>query len=938
MNIVFLMDTSSSMNQLTSNGMKLIDISKSCVEHFIKVRQRHLHHQQKKDNYFLITTNQKVVVGWNDCNDSTIFLQRLKNLKANDLTEIGPSLKRCFDLLNQYRLQKGVDHYGVGRFPNASENSAIILLTDGERLTHSYNPFYPLEQQQQKLPIGLDGKICFDVNKLTLPNPHTYATKLTEEPFRWDQRVFSVILQFHNNPSNPSSLSNPNQLNNSAAAVSSSTTLPIINDNAITPISEVTGGQSRTFNNMANLLKYMEELAGVILSRPTVVVNFEIVKTLSTKQHTLFPLANNEGLGKTLLYMLLVNTPASNPQGGAAVNQQKETFWPIPENYYPHQNMNELPTRKAQPTISLLYTEKNDILQTLSLNKFPYVDTFEISTSSPIGKFILQHSTSREGCYKAFVVNSTTSNYGFGESFGFIKKLMITTNTTTNELEPKIYFYLLPYNYMRLFYLMNEYVSTHKMQPNSAWIQQYHKFVQNLPPYYIRPLKQAMSRWFGNFNYFPEVPYDLPFTLRNYLAQQIEEEKRANQKEEELILAENMESDWLLKEKKNTSSFIRNPLEMDRNTLLRNYKLMSAQLFHGKSASLESELLSLDQARTIDEKLHLLSKEEIRKHSVPISQMGNFDKVLMNKEVLRDPFETQGRKVNTFGSPYPKNGKKKRPRNLNIRSPTGGSPSNLLEKVVDIDEKNSAFVGDEIDQMAIEIEKVNNESPTLSNEEGTGVNTSNNILNTPSNNNGLPFSPPVNVISDENMEQIPLIQPLESKISLDEENNNNGMIESIMEDKKQTVTQQPPSSPIGKASNFRPPMRKQKSNPIKEQTNILNEAFGGNVDILKRVSLLPDNLLIPICTRAILMDGTEGKRKQALDTVRNKIRKRKRNNNTEDTSVDDSREIITDISKINFPSKEAKTHFLKEIIILSTQFKKNKLAALLVDEYTQSLQ
>lgn len=39
-------------------------------------------------------------------------MQELKNLVAKDFTSIGAALKKTFDLLNQFRLQTGIDNYG----------------------------------------------------------------------------------------------------------------------------------------------------------------------------------------------------------------------------------------------------------------------------------------------------------------------------------------------------------------------------------------------------------------------------------------------------------------------------------------------------------------------------------------------------------------------------------------------------------------------------------------------------------------------------------------------------------------------------------------------------------------------------------------------------------------------------------------------------------
>jgi integrator complex subunit 6 len=68
-------------------------------------------------------------------NDTNHFLNIVKNLEANDLTEIGVALKKSFDLLNMTRLHDGTDSYGTGRNPHLSQPSMIILVTDGAKLT-----------------------------------------------------------------------------------------------------------------------------------------------------------------------------------------------------------------------------------------------------------------------------------------------------------------------------------------------------------------------------------------------------------------------------------------------------------------------------------------------------------------------------------------------------------------------------------------------------------------------------------------------------------------------------------------------------------------------------------------------------------------------------------------------------------------------------------
>jgi integrator complex subunit 6 len=170
--IVFVVDTSGSMNQ-RSGGLTLLDAAKAAIEHFVKQRERDP--LARTDRYFLITTEdglQAVKSGWKE--SYATFIQEVKNLQAKDLTNLGQALKRAFDLLNQYRLQNGIDNYGQGRLPWFVEPASIIILTDGCALTSTSGV----------------------LDTLTVPLNPMSGSELTLEPFRWDQRVFSFLLQF----------------------------------------------------------------------------------------------------------------------------------------------------------------------------------------------------------------------------------------------------------------------------------------------------------------------------------------------------------------------------------------------------------------------------------------------------------------------------------------------------------------------------------------------------------------------------------------------------------------------------------------------------------------------------------------------------------------------------------------------------------------------
>ena len=102
------------MNQMTCQGMTLLDCAKAAVEHLVKLRTP----QQRNDRYFLVTCEEGFIgikSAWKT--PIPIFMNELKNLSATSMSTIGPALKTSFDLLNLYRLQNSVDTYGMGRYP-----------------------------------------------------------------------------------------------------------------------------------------------------------------------------------------------------------------------------------------------------------------------------------------------------------------------------------------------------------------------------------------------------------------------------------------------------------------------------------------------------------------------------------------------------------------------------------------------------------------------------------------------------------------------------------------------------------------------------------------------------------------------------------------------------------------------------------------------------
>ncbi|CAB1325092.1 unnamed protein product [Coregonus sp. 'balchen'] len=243
------------------------------------------------------------LAGWKE-NHAT-FMSELKNLQASGLTTLGHALRAAFDLLNLNRLVSGIDNYGQGRNPFFLEPSVIITITDGNKLTH--------------------------------------ISGLTKEPFRWDQRLFALVLR-----------------------------LP----GAATPDSEQLGSVPTDESAITQMMlnQCLDSLVQKVLSG--VVINFE--KTGPDP-----PLVGEDGMvdpSRPVLsfspqpwhscHKLIYVRP--NPKTGVPVGH-----WPIPESFWPDQNSPALP---------------------MVIDKLPF-DKYELEPS-PLTQYILERK-SPHMCWQA---------------------------------------------------------------------------------------------------------------------------------------------------------------------------------------------------------------------------------------------------------------------------------------------------------------------------------------------------------------------------------------------------------------------------------------------------------------------------------------------------------------------------------------------------------
>ncbi|XP_023559040.1 integrator complex subunit 6-like isoform X1 [Octodon degus] len=620
--LLFLIDTSASMNQRTDLGTSYLDIAKGAVELFLKLRARDP--ASRGDRYMLVTYDEPpycIKAGWKE-NHAT-FMSELKNLQASGLTTLGQALRSSFDLLNLNRLISGIDNYGQGRNPFFLEPSILITITDGNKLTSTASV-----QEELHLP-------------LNSPLP---GSELTKEPFRWDQRLFALVLRLPG-----VACTEPEQLGS----------VPT-DESAITQMCEVTGGRSYCVRTQRMLNQCLESLVQKVQSG--VVINFE--KTgpdpLPVGEDGLMDSSRPSNLCAAQpwhsCHKLIYVRP--NSKTGVPVGH-----WPIPESFWPDQNLPSLPPRTSHPIVRFSCVD----CEPMVIDKLPF-DKYELEPS-PLTQYILERK-SPHTCWQVFVTSSGKYNE-LGYPFGYLKAS--TTLTCVN-------LFVMPYNYPVLLPLLDDLFKVHKLKPNLKWRQAFDSYLKTLPPYYLLPLKKAL-RMMGAPNLISDnLDCGLSYSVISYLKKLSQQTKL----ESERILASvgkkppqeigikvknHSGGNMSLAYNKNFRKLLK---EITGETALRLTELNTKE-FAGFQVGLLNKNLKpqtyrnaydiprrglLDQLTRMRSNLlkthkFIVGQDEDFLHSVPVAQMGNYQEYLKTlASPLREIDPDQPKRLHTFGNPF----------------------------------------------------------------------------------------------------------------------------------------------------------------------------------------------------------------------------------------------------------------------------------------------
>lgn len=419
---------------------------------------------------------------------------------------------------------------------------------------------------------------------------------------------------------------------------------------------EVTGGRSYRIKSQYVLNQCIESLVQKV--QPGVVVQFEQLLAKDLKDGEVQDLAFQTT--KKMIYV------AKHP---TQKNQFPVGFWPIPEPYWPDVKLNNLPQRDAHPRIRII-TPCVD--EPPMVRNFP-IDKYEVE-ASPLTLQIL----SKREANKCWPVVISNGNYTLEQPFGYLKTCPPFT---------QVFLIILPYNYPVLLPLVNELLHKYNSSPPPDWTYKFSVYLRQTPPYYAPFLRRALNTANVPYNF---LQYILPETLDNYLSASVANylktiKNTAKQEQENMCLR-------VLKQLKMPKPPFHQvetaklncglPLKRDlvthpqlRDTFIKvhseinlfeNYTIVVPTLNEQGPAKNYRNPFDIPRHDLIDEiarmrdnfykiptsNINITSKDF--GHCLPISDMGNYQEYLKNKETPLREIEPTNVRQHMFGNPYKK--------------------------------------------------------------------------------------------------------------------------------------------------------------------------------------------------------------------------------------------------------------------------------------------
>lgn len=436
--IVFILDTSGSMSTKSYNNLTFFQVAQNYIELFIRTRSRGDATRGSLDRYVLLTTSERYPENIKLCGKEMVpqVHEQLRLLSPHGTSQVHLSVLDAFKFMHVNRSQTAIDGYGWGRTLQNSENVILVLITDGTGVAGIPENF-----------------------KLEL-EPHFLGSELTKEAYRWDQKLFSVVLRIPPTP----------------VRVMPTQNQQIIIDIDVAEIERLcslTGGRSMSIRSQKQLIPSIELLIAQI-QHHRVGVRFECHNTISrnTKAEDLNKVRQKfrRAAEKKPVTQLILR----NHGGRAAIHH-----WCIPESFWPMRNLDSLQPRDAHPVI-LIATEP--IIIPLR-NDLP-LDRVDIEPPSVALEFAMEAlSNKKDACLPVYVANSS-NNPGSLIPFGALRLVMGT-----------VALFLHGWNYPMLYSIVDDLKKDPNQANSAVWRDRVNHYMSEVPVYQSGATKKIFVKY-----------------------------------------------------------------------------------------------------------------------------------------------------------------------------------------------------------------------------------------------------------------------------------------------------------------------------------------------------------------------------------------------------------------------------------------------------------
>ncbi|CAG8507865.1 1621_t:CDS:10 [Paraglomus brasilianum] len=574
--VIFILDTSVSMNRRFADNLSAFECAKSGIETFFKEmndeknRWFYADRVDKVDKYVLVTYENgdgRVKSSLKDGSEK--LLAQLKMLKAQDMSNPAAAFAAALEILDAYRLSMGMDTICRGRYPAPVNNSLILWFTDGGDCTD-------VEDLRDRTVREKLKNI-----ELNTPGVHLY-----NEPLRWDQKLYTFILESDESPT--------------AQYIQEFT-------------ENVRGKLYRIYDSrmMVQQIASMVETDRTDRARPRgdriftnegVLVNFQEMRggitTPNDKNHRKFLFVEKNGLSGEVPYIIADNA------------------WCIPENFWvPRESLGSIRMSKRNYLPTIFYEacdRRFHIPQGIVYEQFR-VEKCEMTTE------LMRSGIGTQ--WPVYIKDSGgDSRRAFGEPFGFLA-----------ASENRVYLVVLPYNYPALFGLLEKYnplpyIDVNRMSPE--WVKSMKNYMESIPWYYHERLRNNMP------SYAQLIQAFSPLNIRtDELDAYISEIKKSA-------------NEWLERLDGRVKAAALAPVAAEKKiSLYEDSSNVPRSLLVSTMTQLKRAFFKEIGAQGVNgtigrNKINDTSDEDTR-HSLPVSQMGEYHAAMQKQfaSMLRNPYE-----------------------------------------------------------------------------------------------------------------------------------------------------------------------------------------------------------------------------------------------------------------------------------------------------------